>query len=65
MHRCFYLENVDNTKDRDGSVDNMVSLVKIMQEERFETQTEFQSKAMIVVVIAFLLLIVLLFLPKE
>lgn len=65
VHRCFYLENVDNTKDRDGSVDNMVSLVKIMLEERFETQTEFQSKAMIVVVIAFLLLIVLLFLPKE
>lgn len=60
--RCFYLENVDNAKDRDGSVDNMVSLVKIMQEERFETQTEFQSKVLVIFIAVFLLCIVLWFL---
>lgn len=62
VHRCFYLENVDSAKDRDGSVDNMVSLVKIMQEERFETQTEFQSKVLVIFIAVFLLCIVLWFL---
>lgn len=64
VHRCFYIKSVDSAKDRDGSVDNMVSLVKIMQEGRFETQIDLRSKAMIVVVIALLLFIVLLFLPE-
>ena len=62
VHRCFYMENVDNAKDRDGSVDNMVSLVKIMQEERFETQTEFQSKVLGIFIAVFLLCVVLWFL---
>ena len=61
-HRCFYIKNVDNAKDRDGSVDNMVSLVKIMQEERFETQTEFQSKVLGIFIVVFLLCTVLWFL---
>ena len=62
VRRCFYMENVDNAKDRDGSVDNMVSLVKIMQEERFETQTEFQSKVLGIFIAVFLLCVVLWFL---
>ena len=64
VRRCFYMENVDNAKDRDGSVDNMVSLVKIMQEERFETETDFKSKVLVIFIAAFLLCIVLLFLPR-
>ena len=62
VRRCFYMENVDNAKDRDGSVDNMVSLVKIMQEGRFETQTEFQSKVLVIFIAALLLCAVLWFL---
>ena len=62
VRRCFYMENVDNAKDRDGSVDNMVSLVKIMQEERFEAQTEFQSKVLGIFIAVFLLCAVLWFL---
>ena len=62
VRRCFYMENVDNAKDRDGSVDNMVSLVKVMQEERFETQTEFQSKVLGIFIAVFLLCVVLWFL---
>ena len=64
VRRCFYMENVDNTKDRDGSVDNMVSLVKVMQEERFKTETDFKSKVLVIFIAAFLLCIVLLFLPR-
>ena len=55
VHKCSYLENVANAKERDGSVDNMVALVKVMQEERFETQTEFQSKVLVMLIVFVLL----------
>src|SRR5699024_9334262 len=66
--RCFYLEKIDRAKDRDGSVDNMVSLVKIMQEERFEKQREHVSSLSVLIIVLVLLpifiFIVLLFLPR-
>lgn len=62
VRRCFYMENVDNAKDRDGSVDNMVSLVKIMQEERFEVQRDLAGKLLGIFIAVFLLCTVLWFL---
>ena len=62
--RCFYLENVDSAKDRDGSVDNMVSLVKTMQAERLKEETSLRSKMFIAMAVGFLIFIVLLFLPE-
>ena len=55
VHKCSYLENVDNAKGRDGSVDNMVAIVKVMQEERFEKQREHVS-SLSVLIIALVLL---------
>ena len=54
-HSCFYLENVDNTKERDGSVDNMIALVKEMQEEQIKNQRDTRNiLGMVTVIFAFL-----------
>lgn len=59
VHKCSYLENIDNAKERDGSVDNMVAIVKVMQEERFEKQREHVS-SLSVLIIALVLLPILI-----
>lgn len=55
VHKCSYLENVANAKERDGSVDNMVALVKIMQEERFEIQKEYVGNLSVIIIALVLL----------
>ena len=60
VHKCSYLENVDSAKERDGSVDNMVSLVKVMQEERFEKQREHVSSLSVLIIVLALLPILII-----
>lgn len=60
VHKCSYLENIDNAKERDGSVDNMVSLVKVMQEERFEKQREHVSSLSVLIIVLALLPILII-----